>query len=158
MSEAKTIEYFSLTYMPNAASKTGVPIAAIFFDASDLETGFCGVRLASNWERKVRGIDLHVDIRMLRASLIEIRDRLLSGEQRQQMIGELENAFSNAIQVSPRAALPASFPRENIDRFAGQILNDTSQSVCRTPRRSHALRDNSVAKRSPTNLAVGEHA
>jgi hypothetical protein len=138
MGNAKSIEYFSLIYVPNVTSSRGVSIAAVFFDPSDLETGFCAVRLASDWEKKVRSIDPRADIQMLRSSLIEIRDRLLSRDLRGEMISELENSFSNAIEVTPRSACRASFLRENIELFVRQILNDASETVCRDPTHSPA--------------------
>ncbi len=128
MGKPKTIEFVLLTYVPTAATKASIPMAAIFFDLSDFETGFCTLRLARDWRKSVRAIDPHPDLRMLKACLIDISTRLASKDQRQEMLAQLEDSFSNVIQVSARAICPAAFGSEHIELFARQILNETSET------------------------------
>jgi len=126
MLESSTIEYCLLRYVPNVVSNEGVSIAVIFIDASDLQNGTCAMSLAADWPNKVRLLDPDSDLAMLAALLGEIRDRLLSPTERVDMIHQLEDSFSNGIQVSERRKCMVPLEPKSIDTVALALLTKTS--------------------------------
>jgi hypothetical protein len=130
MSE-NSVEYCSLLYVPNMLSDEGVSIAGIFIDPIDIENGICTMAFAADWQKRVRRLDPHADLKMLGALLAEIRRRLLSKDQRSDMIYQLEHSFSNVIQVSQRQKCAVGSIPETIDVFAQELLEKTSQSLSR---------------------------
>ena len=102
MTEYTNVEYCLLSYVPNVLSCEGVSIAAIFIDSTDPEEETCTVSFAENWQTKVRLLDSDSDLEMLAALLTEIRDRLLSKHDRRDMLRQMEDSFSNVVQVSQR--------------------------------------------------------
>jgi DUF3037 family protein len=122
MSESRNVEYCVLRYVPNVLSDKIASIAAIFIDSSDLENGICTMILAPNWRIEAQLLDPDADLEMLEALLTEVRDRLHSKQQRGEMIRELEDSFSNIVQVSQRWKCPVIASRENIEAFARRLL------------------------------------
>jgi hypothetical protein len=112
-------------------SDEGVSIAGIFIDPIDIENGICTMAFAADWQKRVRRLDPHADLKMLGALLAEIRRRLLSKDQRSDMIYQLEHSFSNVIQVSQRQKCAVGSIPETIDVFAQELLEKTSQSLSR---------------------------
>jgi hypothetical protein len=129
-------EFCFLRYVPNVIGNVGVSIAAIVFDMSDPEAGICNMSIAPHWQSAVRRLDPDCDLEMLGALLTEIRDRLLSKDQRSNMIRKMEDSFSNVVQVSQRRKCPAGLRSEMVEEFARRLLEETSttsQSVASTP-------------------------
>lgn len=127
MTTSSNVEYFFLQYVPNALSSESVSIAAIFIDPTDLDQGICRVSLAGDWQTKVWHLDPDADVEMLEAVLTEVRDRLLSPTQRSDMIRELEDSFSNSLQISQRRKGPISSTPENIAAFAHELFDQPSK-------------------------------
>jgi predicted DNA-binding ribbon-helix-helix protein len=138
MATSSKLEYFFLQYIPDIVSGESVSIAAVFIDPTDLDHGICRVSLAGNWQSKVRRLDPDADVEMLEAVLTEIRTRLLSSVQRSEMIRELEDSFSNALQISYRRKCPISSTPENIAAFAHEIF-DKPSNTARGSSRTRAL-------------------
>jgi hypothetical protein len=127
MTESRNVEYCLLRYVPNVLSDRSVSIAAIVINSSNLENGICTMICAADWEAKVRILDPDADVGMLEALLTEIRDRLLSASQRSDMILQLEDSFSNAVQVSQRRKCPVALRPEAVEAFARRLLQKTSK-------------------------------
>jgi len=102
MTASTNVEYCLLHYVPNVLSDKSISIAAIFVSSGDLETGACSMVYAPDWHTRVRVLDPNADLEMLEALLSDIRDRLLSPSGRSNMIHQLEDTFSNVIQVSQK--------------------------------------------------------
>jgi hypothetical protein len=103
-----------------------VLIGALFIDSSDMEYGICTLRLDSDWQNKIRVLDPHADLKMLEALFTEIRDRLSSEGQRSEMIRQLEDSFSNIIQLSQRRKGPIAPDPAARDAFARELFEKTS--------------------------------
>ncbi len=115
------LEYVCLYYAPHALSEDKVCIAAAVFDSS-MES-FSNLFVANEWEAKVQGIDPEADLVMLRALLTEVGSRLRSRStsDRHEIVRELEDSFSNTVQVSVRACVKLS--GESVEGFAGSLVN-----------------------------------
>ena|ERR1700680_4962146 len=94
-------EYCLLNYVPNVLSDKSASIAMVIFPG-DPEKGVCAMIYTADWQTRVRVLDRDADLEALEALLSDIRDRLLSPSQCSSMIHQLEDSFSNIIQVSQR--------------------------------------------------------
>ena len=128
MIEYTNVEYCLLSYVPNIFSCESVSIAAIFIDSTDPEEEYCTVSVAENWQTKVRLLDSDSDLDMVEALVTEIRDRLLSKHKQRDMIRQMEDSFSNVVQVSRRQKCPAAPGPDTIEAFARELLGDTSKT------------------------------
>lgn len=127
MAKLSNIEYFVLQYVPNVANDKSIAIAAILIGSrADLKKGICAMSVAADWQTQVRLLDPDSDLEMLGALLTEIKDRLLSKAERSDMIRQLEDSFSNVIQVSPRRKCPIVPSPESIEVFARELLAKAS--------------------------------
>jgi hypothetical protein len=125
MTASGNVEYCLLHYVPNVLSDKSVSIAAIFITSGDLENGVCTIIYAADWHTSVRVLDPFADLEMLDALLSDIRDRLLSPSQHSDMIHQLEDSFSNVIQVSQRQDCPLASSPEAKEAFARGLLQKT---------------------------------
>jgi hypothetical protein len=145
MAASSNVEYFFLHYVPNVLSDKHVLIAAIFIDPSDLEDGICTMSFAEDWQTEVRHLDANSDLKMLASLLKEIKDRLLSKEARADMIRQMEDSFSNVVQVSQRRKCPVAPRPETIEAFARKLLGKASTTPDRSVRAATPdLRSNAV--------------
>lgn len=130
------IEFVIVNYLPTAASNNALPIAVIFFSPSDLdlENAVCIMKMAPNWQRKIVRIDKHADIKLLRALITEIDDRLSCKNQRKEMIQRLEDSFSNTIVVSARRRFPLTLNGRNAEFFARNLFGDSIVGSTRSRR------------------------
>jgi hypothetical protein len=60
---------------------------------------------------------------MLDASLREIKARLLSKVERSEMIRQMEESFSNVVQVSKRKGCLVADKRDAVEAFARSLLS-----------------------------------
>jgi hypothetical protein len=125
MTISTNIEYCFLYYVPNVAGDKSVSIAVIFIDPIDVEEGLCTMSVAANWRTTVQVLDPDSDLEMLAALLTEIQDRLLSGSERSAVIHQLEDSFSNVIQISQRRKCPVAPSLDAIEAFARELLGKT---------------------------------
>ncbi len=126
MNESRNAEYCFLQYVPNIESDKSVLMAVILIDPDDSTKGICSMSISANWQRNVRFVDPDADLDVLAASLKEIQDRLLSPRHRAEMIHQLEDSFSNVIQVSPRRKCSVAPKPESIEAFACKLLREKS--------------------------------
>jgi len=102
MAVQRKLEYFVLQYAPNALTDECINLGLVVLDPSLPETGFCVVRFAENWGKRVQFIDPEADLEILSASVLEFERRLCNPEQRAEMLRIMEDSFSNSIRVSSR--------------------------------------------------------
>ena len=126
MTTSTTVEYCFLHYVPNVAADKSISIAAIFIDPTNLDDGICTVCIAANWQTEVQLLDPDSDLEMLEALLKEIQDRLLSRSERYGVIRQLEDSFSNVVQISHRRKCPIAPCPEALDAFARELLERMS--------------------------------
>jgi hypothetical protein len=125
MTKLRDLGYYLLRYVPNVASDESVSIATIVIDPSNPEEGICTMSIATDWKTRVRLLDKDSDLEMLGPLLTEIRDRLLSAHRRFEMLHELEDSFSNVVQVSQRWKCTVAPGPETIEAFARELLEVT---------------------------------
>jgi len=127
MTESSNFEYCLLHYVPSLLSDKSVSIAVIVFNSSDLENGICTMICAADWQTKVRILEPNTDLEMLSVLLTEIRDRLLSPSHRSDMIRQMEDSFSNIVQVSQRRKYRFDATPEAVGAFARRLLEGTAK-------------------------------
>jgi hypothetical protein len=120
------IEYRTVRYVPNVISNESLSLAVIFTDACDLQGGVCTMIVAALWPTKVQQIDPDCDLKMIEALLSEIQERLLSTSERVDMIRQLDDSFSNLLQVSDKQRLPAAWCLDSIEEFAHELMGNAS--------------------------------
>lgn len=118
----RSLECCSLLYVPNMLCNKSISVAVIFIDPVDIENGICTMAFATGWKRRVRKYDSYADLKMLDALLSEVRDRLLTKNQRLDMIYQLDHSFSNVIQVSQRQKCLVGPTPETINAVAQELL------------------------------------
>jgi len=129
MGAANTIEYRIVQYVPNVISNWSLSLAVVFTDASNPQDGVCAMSVAASWQAKIRDIDPDCDLNMIEALLSEIQTRLLSRSDRWDMIRQLDESFSNLVQVSDKHTLPSKWRPESVEEFASDLFgNDSSTS------------------------------
>ena len=138
MEPSENLEYCFVHYVPNVISGERISIAVVFFDPSDLEDGICTMCFAADWQNRVRLIDPHSDVQVLEATLSEVQRRLLCPEQRRDMIQQMEDSFSNTIQISPKRKCPVAATPGNIEIFARQLLRKASYTLPGLPETQRA--------------------
>jgi hypothetical protein len=120
------VEYCLLRYVPNVTGREGVSIAAILIDVSDPDKEVCAITFAPNWQERVRLFDPASDLEMMAAIVNEIRDRMLSPTDNGGMLHQLEDSFSNVIQISERRQCPVPLAHGSVGAFAQELLEKTS--------------------------------
>jgi hypothetical protein len=120
------IEYFFIEYLPNVDGRRTISIAVVLFDAEHMEDGICKLMVAPQWQAKVLIFDPHADLKLLESLLSEIRDRLFSPIERVEMVRQLEDSFSNNVQVSARRPGPSNSSAEIIENFARALFSEAS--------------------------------
>jgi hypothetical protein len=123
---ANSIEYRIVRYVPNVTNNRGISLAVIFTDACDLQGGACTMIVAPLWQTKLRQIDPDCDLKMIEALLSEIQGRLLSRSDRSDMICQLDDSFSNLLQVSDKQRLPAAWGLDSIAEFTHELMGNPS--------------------------------
>lgn len=124
-----SVECCFLNYVPNIVSNEGVSIAAIVFSPRDLEAGVCAMIYAPRWQTRVRVLDPDGDVETLEALLSEIRDRLLSPSDRSDMIHQMEDSFSNIVQISPRREHVLDSSPNAMEAFARGLFEQPSKHL-----------------------------
>ena len=127
MTTSTSVEYCLLHYVPNVLSDKSVPVAAIVIPSGDLEIGAFAMIYAADWHTRVRVLDPDADLEILEALLSDIRDRLLSPGHCADMIHQLEDSFSNVIQVSQRRECTLDSNPNAIETLARDLLEKTSK-------------------------------
>jgi len=102
MATSNALECCLLSYMPSIVGDKTVPLAVIFLGPAGKGAGYFIMYVAADWHDKVRVIDPGGDLEMVGAILSEIRAKLASASERSEMIRQLEDSFSNMIQISER--------------------------------------------------------
>jgi hypothetical protein len=121
------VECCFLEYVPSALADLSFSIAVIFIDHSAPDTGLCSMSVRMDWRVKLRLIDPYCDLQMLEALLKEIEVRLRSKGHRMEVLRQMEDSFSNILQLSKWRKCPATILREDTDNFARGLFETPSQ-------------------------------
>jgi len=123
MDESSNVEYCLLRYVPNVTAEEGVSIAAIFIDVNDVDKEVCAITVAPYWQERVRLFDPDSDLEMIEATLAELQDRLRSPASRN-MLHQLEDSFSNVIQISDRKKCLFPANSKSVGAFCSGALGE----------------------------------
>lgn len=132
MTNSENVEYFTIDYVPAMLSDKRVSIAAVFMDSGNPENRFWTLCVAPDWRTRVVQLDPHADLGTMAALLRELRDRLRYPEKRSSTIYQLEDSFSNAIQISQRRRCPAAVSMSGVKGFARKLLGQTRRPTFTT--------------------------
>lgn len=112
----RSLGYRLIYYVPNILGEEKVPIAAIIFESSDHHGRTSRLRVAPDWQKRIRDADRTSDLEMLDAFLREICTRLLSAPK--ELMAQLEDSLSNTIQISEVQELKSDLSARNFVPFA----------------------------------------
>ena len=163
-------EFFLIRYVPDLIKNEPVNIGLVMLDG-DGGNGFAGVRFASNFDR-VRCLAANADLEMIQALSEDIRQKLASVSDRQQMLRIIQD-FSNTLQISETRGCQTDSPQQEIEKLAELYLESvpaTKEPRAVSARAIKANEANSapclcskkfrswLAYRRPVRCLRGEHA
>jgi hypothetical protein len=120
MIEKRHLEFVLLRYVADAIKQITLPIGIVMHEPGR-EDGFADVQFTHDW-RQVRCIDPQADVEMLAALEREIRSRLVLYDDRTALLRQLQDSFSNVVQVSPATACLTADPAHEIEAMASMYL------------------------------------
>lgn len=147
MTTSTNVEYCLLYYVPNVLSEKRISIAAIVTPPGDVEAGVWALIYAADWQTRVRVLDPDADLEILKALLSDIQDRLLSPSGRSNLIHQLEDTFSNVIQVSQKRECTLATSPITMEGFApfptrvAQIRAESVDSARDNPEQNRIVTD-----------------
>src|SRR5947209_150984 len=136
MAELQRCEFFLLRYVPDLLKNEFVNFGVVMLDAERKSgaEGFAEVRFTHDW-RRVKCMDASADLEMLQALEEDIRQRLGSAKDHDEMLRIIEQ-FSNTIQLSPSEWFESSSPERDVERIAREYL----ESQASKPERASSAR------------------
>jgi len=120
MPDLRKLDYFYLRYSPHAAMDDYITIGVIMME--NAPDGFAEVRLSRNY-RRVLCSHPDADLDYFRALEEDLRTRLSTAEDRNQLVGRLNDTLGNALQLSPPHALLSEDPQAEIERLVRQAID-----------------------------------
>ncbi|HTV64062.1 MAG TPA: DUF3037 domain-containing protein [Bryocella sp.] len=133
MADLKHCEFFLLRYVPDVVKGEFVNLGVVLMQEGD--SGFTGARFLRDW-RRVRGLDPEADIELLESYESEIR-RLLQSRaaevinyrgpmsRREWLLGQMQQAFSGALEITPMTAVLTDSPQAELGKLAQTYLEAT---------------------------------
>jgi len=120
MTDQRKLEYFLLRYVPNVVREEFVNIGLIMTEL-DTDSGFAGSHMTSDW-RRARAIDPNIDTEMLEAFGREVARRLSDPNERAALLFQMNDSFSNLVQLSPTEHTIAEDPARELNRLASELI------------------------------------
>jgi len=117
ISELNSFEYWFLNYVPSVLSEEKVAIALIAFDSAKQTYT---MSIASDWRKRVLALDEGSDLELLGMSLKDVRSRLAADPV--MTMNQLEDSFSNTIQISERQTAEVDLTLSTVENLAAEIL------------------------------------
>lgn len=119
MAVLRQCEFFLLRYVPDAVKQECVNLGVVLFEG---ESGFAGVRFAKDFGR-VQCLDPQADLEWLGSLESDLRVRVAAGgTARKELLKRIEDAFSNAIQLTETKACLAADPAAELESLARVYL------------------------------------
>ncbi len=119
MSDKHQFEFFLLRYVPNPDE--GVNLGVVLIGSGE-DRAFADVRFRRDW-RALQCIDPQADIETLQAFEREIRMRLADPADRDIFLKQMQDSFSNLIQLSNTHACLGDVPEKELDNLAKIYLD-----------------------------------
>jgi hypothetical protein len=114
--EQRMVKIFLVSYVPSALQDRCVNIAVVM-----VGSGFADARFARDWQG-VLAIDPEADTELLTELTREIRDKLRVTDQREEMLFQMEDSWSNTIQLSAGKGCLTKDPATEIEMLASLYL------------------------------------
>jgi DUF3037 family protein len=105
-----------VSYQPHPLKDERVNIAVVM-----IGDGFADVRVQRDWQR-VLAIDPGADIELLTALTLEIRDKVRVPGQREEMLLNMKDSWSNAVHLSLGKGCLTADPASEIETLASEYL------------------------------------
>jgi len=121
MAERRKLEFFLLRYVPNVAREESVNIGLVMTESGEDGGGFAEVHFTQDWKR-ARCLFPDTDVEMLEALGREIKSRIANVQERALLIHEMEERYSNAIQLSPVRQVFAEDPVAEMKNLASTLV------------------------------------
>jgi hypothetical protein len=106
---------FAIRYLPNILREDGVTIGILVLEHGG--NGFAAIRFIKDWNR-LQAFSPDIDIEFLRAFAKEAVENVADIGKRGQFVRQMEESFSNQIQLAPRNDVSSDSPAEEMDRLA----------------------------------------
>ncbi len=120
MAGLKQCEFFLLRYVPDAVKDEFVNIGVVLVEPGANGAGFAELKFTRDWQR-VRCLDPAADLEMLEGLEDDLRARLKEAS-RAEFISNINESFSNVLQLSPAKACLTESPVEELGRLAEMYL------------------------------------
>jgi len=120
MADLKQCEFFLLRYVPDAVKDEFVNIGVVLIEPGANGAGYAEVRFTRDWQR-VKCLDSSADLEMLAGLEDDLRARLKESS-RADFISNINESFSNVLQLSPSKACLTESPAEELGRLAEMYL------------------------------------
>ena len=120
MADLKQCEFFLLRYVPDAVKDEFVNIGVVLIEPGANGAGYAEVRFTRDWQR-VKCLDPAADLEMLAGLEDDLRARLQE-TGRADFISNINESFSNVLQLSPSKACLTESPAEELGRLAEMYL------------------------------------
>jgi hypothetical protein len=121
MAEKKEFEYFLVRYVGNVVRQEFVNIGLVMMESGGDGGGFAGVHFTGDW-RRARSLDPNVDTEVLEALGREVQQRLANVDQRAQVLHQMMDGYSNAVQLSPIWRCSAEDPEKKLRELASSLV------------------------------------
>ncbi len=121
MAEKKEFEYFLVRYVGNVVREEFVNIGVVMVERGGDGGGFAGVHFTGDW-RRARALDPNVDTEVLEALGREVQKRLANVDQRAQVLHQMMDGYSNAVQLSPLGRCRAEDPEKELRALAASLV------------------------------------
>ncbi len=146
MAERRQFEFFLLRYVPNAVREESVNIGLVMTESVEGGNGFADVHFTQDWKR-ARCLFPDTDVEMLEALGREIRNRIANVQERALLIHEMEERYSNTIQLSPVRQVFAQDPAVEMKNLVSTLVE--------TPWMAGAQADAAPARRAGRKWILG---
>ena len=121
MAEKRELEYFLVRYVGNVVRQEFVNIGLVMTESGGDGGGFAGAHFTSDW-RRARSLDPNVDTEVLEALGREVQQRLANVNQRAQVLHQMMDGYSNAVQLSPVGRCSTEDPEKELSRLAASLV------------------------------------
>jgi Protein of unknown function (DUF3037) len=121
MAEKRKLEYFLLRYVGNVVRQEFVNIGLVMTESGGDGGGFAGAHFTGDW-RRARSLDPNVDTEVLEALGREVQQRLGNVDQRAQVLHQMMDSYSNAVQISPIWRCSAEDPEKELRQLASSLV------------------------------------
>ena len=120
MADERHLELLLVRYVPRLTAIESVNIGLVLLELSGSGSSIVDVRFTSDW-RQVLSLDPRADIHLLRAIASDICTRLTNGRVHEVM-RQMDDSFSNAIQLSPCPEYPSNEHENNLESLVEKYL------------------------------------